>query len=110
MELSCRDVAVVIWQGSAFTGQCPNESDTITVLSAQAVVGSTTTCGNFTANVTDLTPSAVQGVNIVDVNLTFRAGVSLNGTTVQCEDANPNNGLLVNKLLDIPGILGLYAL
>ncbi len=110
MELSCTDTAAVIWQGSAFTGQCPSESDTITVLAAQAVVGSITTCGNFTANVTDLTPSpTVPGLNIVDVSVTFRADVSLNGTTVQCEDANPNNDLLVNKLLDIPGILGLYA-
>ncbi|XP_064393507.1 uncharacterized protein LOC135340988 isoform X1 [Halichondria panicea] len=102
VELSCTDTAAVIWQGSAFTGQCPNESDTIIVIAAQAVVGSTTTCGIFTANVTGLTPSAVQGVNIVDVSLTFRADVSLNGTTVQCEDANPNDALLVNELLDIP--------
>ena len=40
--------------------------------------GSTTTCGNFTANVTGLTPSPVQGLNIVAVSLTFRADVSLN--------------------------------
>ena len=104
MELSCTDTAAVIWQGSAFTRQCPNESDTITVIAAQAVVGSTTTCGNFTANVTGLTPSPVQGLNIVAVSLTFRADVSLNRTTVQCEDANRNDALLVNKLLDIPGL------
>ncbi len=97
MELSCTDTAAVIWQSSAFTGQCPNESDTITVLAAQAVVGSTTTCGNFTANVTGLTPSPVQGLNIVAVSLTFRADVSLNGTTVQCEDTNPNDALLVKQ-------------
>ncbi len=57
-----------------------------------------------------LTPSpvdlqlVVQGLNIVAVSLTFRADVSLNGTTVQCEDANPNDALLVNELLDIPGL------
>ena len=110
VELVCRDVAAVIWQGSAFTGQCPNnESDTITVIAAQAVIGSTMTCGNFTANVTDLTPSFIPGLNIVGVSLTFRADVSLNGTTVQCDDADPTNSLEVDKLLDIPGNLFLFA-
>ncbi len=93
------------WQGTAFTGQCPNESDTITVAAAQAVVGSTTTCGIFIANVSHLNPSAsVPGVNIAIVSLTFRADVSLNGTTVQCEDIDLQNTLEVDELLDIPGI------
>ncbi len=91
------------WQGTAFTGQCPNESDTITVAAAQAVVGNTTTCGIFIANVSDLTPSTVPGVNIVIVSLTFRADVSLNWTTVQCEDIDLQNTLEVDELLDIPG-------
>ena len=103
VELSCSDPVVVIWKGTAFTGQCPSESDTIAVLSAEAVVGNTTTCGNFTTTVTSLTPGTF-GATIVDVSLTFRADVSLNRTTVHCEDSDPTNVLELNRLLDVPGI------
>ncbi len=102
MELSCTDPLVVIWKGTAFTGQCTSENDTITVTAAEAVVGNTTTCGNLTATVSSLTPGNFGAV--VGVSLTFVADVSLNGTTVECEDGDPTNALEINQLLDVPGI------
>lgn len=100
--LSCSDPLVVIWKGTAFTGQCLSENDTIAVLAAEAVVGNTTTCGKFTATVISSTPGDFG--NIVDVSLTFEADVSLNGTTVECEDGDPTNAIEINQLLDVPGI------
>ncbi len=99
MELSCRNPGGVVWQGTAFTGQC--ENDNITVSAALSAVGNTVTCGTFTANVTSLTSGTF--VTNVDVNLMFQTNVSLNGTTVLCEDSDLDAALIVDQLLDIPG-------
>lgn len=107
MELSCDNGIAVIWQGSAMSGQCPSdtvsENNTITVLLAASTVGDTTTCGNFTSNVTDLSPGVIMGTQIVTASLTFVADVSLNDTIVQCEDNEPTNTLEINQLLHLPG-------
>ena len=99
VELLCRNPGGVVWQGTAFTGQC--ENDNITVSAALSAVRNTVTCGMFTANVTSLTPGTF--VDTVNVNLMFQTNVSLNGTTVLCEDSDPNAPLIVDQLLDIPG-------
>ena len=107
VEFFCRDVLLVKWQGSAFTGRCPNESDTITIMPtqlSQSDVGNTTTCGIFTANITSLTETPIVNIFAVVVSLSFTATPTLNGTTVQCEDLDSGNQLEVDELLIVPGM------
>ncbi len=103
VDLSCEDATIVIWQGSALSGQCPPDNS-IRVLTSSAVVGDNNTCGRFTSTVTDVRQGTVPGIFIVTATLTLVANASLNGTTVQCEDIDGNNALEIDQLLDIPGI------
>ena len=103
MDISCADDGIIIWQGSALSGQCPPDNE-IAMLQNGAVVGDNTTCGRFTSTVTDIIPGSREGLFVVTANLTFVANTSMNGTTVQCEDGDLNNVLEVDQLLIIPGI------
>lgn len=81
VSINCtRAVGFVLWSGSAFTGMCPDQNDTIRLDS----MGQSASCGAFTATVTEFMPGQV--ANTIDSRLDFTAASDLNGAEIDCTD------------------------
>ena len=84
-NISCSNTAPVVWDGTAFAGQCPLNGTVLQGLTADNI-SSTFICGVFTVTVTNVESVVWLGitVTIISSTLMFNADSTLNGRTVRC--------------------------
>ena len=102
VSISCTTTTLLIWQGSALTGQC-NENNILLYSLTVENISDTFVCGDFTATLTNLTSMTIGTTTqvILVSSLAVTATPSLDGTTITC-----NNLLntIENVQLTVPGM------
>ena len=99
--ISCATVSPVIWDGSAFNGQCP-----LNAISFQAVttadIDKKSSCGVLNVTITNVLVRMDSGVETTEVIslLSIDAQPSLSGLTIVCRSANNRD---VDIELLVPG-------
>ena len=99
--ISCSTVAPIIWDGTAFNGQCPLNGVSFQNINDDSI-GEFSSCRELNVTITNVITTIDVGSTVVtvDSSLSFSAQPSLSGLTVVCR-SGPNAA--VNSTLLIPG-------
>ncbi len=101
VTIDCSTATPVIWDGTAFNGQCPLNGIAYQDATT-ANIGEATSCGEIGVTITNVVFTTNVGVTttVVESTLSFNAQSSFNGSIVRCRSgSNPN----LNVELLIPG-------
>ncbi len=103
VTISCSTVTPIIWDGTAFNGQCPLNGIGFQTIDNDSI-GKSSSCGELNVTITNVVTTIDVGSTVVIVNssLSFSAQPSLSGLTVVCRSGA---NAAVNSMLLIPGRL-----
>ncbi|XP_064393580.1 uncharacterized protein LOC135341041 [Halichondria panicea] len=97
--ISCSTVTPIIWDGTAFNGQCPLNGISFQTINNDSI-GEYSSCGELNVTITNVVTTIDVGSTVVNVDssLSFSAQPSLSGLTVVCRsgaNAAVNSTLLI---------------
>ncbi|XP_064393559.1 uncharacterized protein LOC135341019 isoform X2 [Halichondria panicea] len=98
--ISCSTVTPIIWDGTAFNGQCPHNGISFQTINNDSI-GESSSCGELNVTITNIVTTIDVGSTVVNVDssLSFSAQPSLSGLTVVCRSGA---NAAVNSMLLIP--------
>ncbi len=99
--ISCSTVTPIIWDGTAFNGQCPLNGISFQTINNDSI-GKSSSYGELNVTTTNVVTTIDVGSTVVSVDssLSFSAQPSLSGLTVVCRSGS---NAAVNSMLLIPG-------